>query len=107
MLDISPENTRILISTPKEVGDRIIGDVVKTDTTITWNISDFSVHEFSIEDMGCNIQMCNIRLYENEYEIGDNYKLDMYSPVTRNESKLILVDTPNNPNKTPFITPVK
>ena len=55
MLDISPENTRILISTPKEVGDRIIGDVVKTDTTITWNISDFSVHEFSIEDIGCNI----------------------------------------------------
>ena len=107
MLDISPENTRILISTPKEVDNRIIGDVVKTDTTIAWNISDFSVHEFSIEDMGCNIQMCNIRLYENEYEIGDNYKLDMYSPVTRNESKLILVDTPNDPNKTPFITPVK
>mgnify|MGYP003418411234 FL=1 len=55
MLDISPENTRILISTPKEVDNRIIGDVVKTDTTIDWNISDFSVHEFSIEDMGCNI----------------------------------------------------
>lgn len=107
MLDISSDKTRILISSPKEIGDKVIGDIVKTDKTIDWNISDFSINEFTIENMGNNLQMCNIRIYENEYEIGDGYKIDMYSPVTRNESKLILVDTPNNPNKTPFITPVK
>jgi hypothetical protein len=38
--------------------------------------------------------MCNIRLYESEYSMDDNYKLDMYSHVTRNASKLILVDNP-------------
>ena len=57
--------------------------------------------------MGTDFQLCNIRLYENEYEIGNTYKQDMYSPVTRNSSKLILVDSPNVPNKDIFISPVK
>jgi hypothetical protein len=57
--------------------------------------------------MGTDVQLCNIRLYENEYEMGDLYIQDMYSPITRNESKLILVDVPNIPNKDIFISPVK
>jgi hypothetical protein len=51
--------------------------------------------------------MCNIRLYENKYSIGDTYKVDMYSQITRNASKLILVDTPNAANKMRFISPIK
>lgn len=35
------------------------------------------------------------------------YIQDMYSPVTRNASKLILVDSPNVPNKSMFVSPVK
>ncbi|MBO6272636.1 hypothetical protein J6O48_07630 [bacterium] len=57
--------------------------------------------------MGINVNMCNIRLYENEYEMNDLYLQDMYSPVTVNASKLILVDTPNVPNKDIFISPIK
>ena len=57
--------------------------------------------------MGNNIDICNIRLYENEYALEDNYKLDMYSEVTRNASKLILVDEPNPANKMSFKTKVR
>jgi hypothetical protein len=57
--------------------------------------------------MNKNFHMCNIRLYENKYSIGDTYKVDMYSPITRNASKLILVDTPNTANKMRFISPIK
>ena len=70
-------------------------------------LPDFTVNLFRIENMDTDAQLCNIRLYENEYEIGDLYMQDMYSPVTRNESKLILVDVPNIPNKDIFISPVK
>jgi hypothetical protein len=57
--------------------------------------------------MNKNVHMCNIRLYENKYSIGDTYKVDMYSQITRNASKLILVDTPNTANKMRFISPIK
>ena len=51
--------------------------------------------------------MSNIRLYENEYDMGNTWKQDMYSQVTRNASKLILVDVPRPANKQSFITPIR
>ena len=75
--------------------------------TIQYSLDDFTADYFMINNMGVNIDMCNIRLYENEYEMGDLYMQDMYSPVTRNASKLILVDSPNVPNKDIFVSPVK
>ena len=67
----------------------------------------FDIEYFSIDNMNKNVHMCNIRLYENKYSIGDTYKVDMYSQITRNASKLILVDTPNTANKMRFISPIK
>jgi len=55
MLDISPDKTRIVISSPKEIDDKVIGDVLKTDKTIDWNIFDFSINEFTIENIGNNL----------------------------------------------------
>ena len=53
---------------------------------------------------GMNADIYDFKTLRNA---GDLYKQDMYSPVTRNESKLILVDLPNIPNKDIFISPIK
>ena len=107
MVDLSPDNVRVVIVGTKcgELNKFI--DNVNTDTTVNFETIDFNVDEFRIENAGSDVQMCNIRLYENEYEAGDTYMQDMYSPVTRNASKLILVDSPNVPNKSMFVSPVK
>lgn len=107
MLDISPTNIRLVVEQPKQNELNKIVDYNQVDSNTALTISDFTINEFRIENAGRNVQMCNIRLYENEYEMGDTYKLDMYSPVTRNSCKLILVDSPNVPNKEVFVTPVK
>ena len=107
MLDISPNNIRVVIVGSKQVELNKYADNICTDTTINFETVDFNVDEFRIENAGADVQMCNIRLYENEYEAGDIYMQDMYSPVTKNASKLILVDSPNVPNKTMFVSPVK
>ena len=107
MLDISPSNIRVVIVGSKQVELNKFADNICTDTTINFETVDFNVDEFRIENAGADVQMCNIRLYENEYEAGDIYMPDMYSPVTKNASKLILVDSPNVPNKTMFVSPVK
>lgn len=60
----------------------------------TGNIKGFEIDTFTIENKGLDMNQCNIRLYESEYEMGENYKIDMYTELTRNASKLILVDNP-------------
>ena len=107
MVDLSPDNVRVVIVETKSVELNKFIDNVNTDTTVNFETIDFNVDEFRIENAGSDVQMCNIRLYENEYEAGDTYMQDMYSPVTRNASKLILVDSPNVPNKSMFVSPVK
>lgn len=107
MVDLSPDNVRVVIVGTKCVELNKFIDNVNTDTTVNFETIDFNVDEFRIENAGSDVQMCNIRLYENEYEAGDTYMQDMYSPVTRNASKLILVDSPNVPNKSMFVSPVK
>ena len=107
LFDISPNNIRLIISKLRHIElNKLYDDLIYDDNT-NIELPDFIVNEFRIENMETDVQLCNIRLYENEYEIGDLYKQDMYSPVTRNESKLILVDVPNIPNKDIFISPVK
>ncbi len=107
MFDISPKNIRIVISRLKKSEYNRLEDYLVIDNNIDINLKDFNIHEFTIENMGNDFQICNIRLYENEYEMKDLYIQDMYSPVTRNASKLILVDTPNIPNKNIFVSPIK
>lgn len=107
LFDISPNSIRLIISALKNIELNKLHDTLLKDESIDIELNDFNVNYFTIENMGTDFQLCNIRLYENEYEINDEYKLDMYSPVTRNSSKLILVDSPNVPNKDIFISPVK
>lgn len=107
LFDISPNNIRIVISKLMHIElNKLYDDVIYDDNTYI-ELPNFTVNLFRIENIDTDVQLCNIRLYENEYEIGDLYMQDMYSPVTRNESKLILVDVPNIPNKDIFISPVK
>lgn len=87
--------------------DGSITSEVLTDQTENINIKTFSFANAAIENAGNNVNMCNIRLYENEYSLDENYKLDMFSEVSRNASKLILVDNPNPENKMSFKTKVR
>ena len=71
------------------------------------NIKTFTFDQAYINNVGLNFNMTNIRLFENEYDLGETYKQDMYSQVVRNASKLILVDTPKAPNNMSFKTIVR
>lgn len=84
-----------------------IKQIKNIDKEDTIKAESFDIEYFSIDNMNKDVHMCNIRLYENKYSIGDTYKVDMYSQITRNASKLILVDTPNTANKMRFISPIK
>ena len=68
---------------------------------------DFGFESLSLNGLGSMLNIRNIRLYENEYPIDDKYKMDMFSEVTRNASKLILVDGPNVADGKNFISPAR
>lgn len=106
MIDISPDNIHYIINDLKKSAKSYVDKIIY-DKNIKIENDDFTVNYFSIENMEKDIYMCNIRLYENEYPMGDEYNYDMYSPVVRNASKLIFVDTPNVPNKSMFISPIR
>lgn len=71
------------------------------------NSGYFDFNELKIDSAGKHLNICNIRLYENEFPVEETYQQDMLSMITRNASKLILVDSPNLPNEAKFITPVR
>ena len=73
----------------------------------TGNIKGFEIDTFTIENKGLDMNQCNIRLYESEYEMGENYKIDMYTELTRNASKLILIDNPLPAITTQFVSTLK
>ena len=85
---------------------RIYKDKVKY-TYIGESLWTYVHHDLGTSYIHNNGSNESVVLYENEYESGDMYIQDMYSPVTRNASKLILVDSPNVPNKSMFVSPVK
>lgn len=107
MLDISPNNIHYIITDLKESQNNSYIDKIVYDKNIKIELEDFNVNQFTIENKEKDICMCNIRLYENEYPMCDEYNYDMYSPVVRNASKLIFVDTPNVPNKSMFVSPIR
>ena len=51
--------------------------------------------------------MCNIRLYESDESLVSKYKIDMYSALTRNASKLIFIDNPLPANRQDFVSPMR
>ena len=108
VVDMSPTDTKIILSKAscsKNTNKYIIKEIANTNISMTNKAFEFKCA--TIENKGTDIQMCNIRLYENAYALDNTYKQDMFSEVTRNASKLILVDTPRPENKMTFITPIR
>lgn len=106
--DINPDSISVIIViNQKNEKTHKIKEIEVLNDFINVNLTDFNIDSFGINNSGQHILMTNIRLYENEYDIDDTYKLDMYSNVTRNANKLILVDTPNAANNMRFISPLK
>jgi hypothetical protein len=68
---------------------------------------NFGFESLSLNGLGSTLNIPNIRLYENQYPIENKYKMDMFSEVTRNASKLILVDGPNVADGKNFISPAR
>lgn len=106
--DLCPKNVRLLIVKNKhnEATNKYTTKIV-LDKTITINTNNFDINGAVLNNAGNGIYMTNIRLYENEYPLGTQYKLDMFNEVTRNASKLMLVDVPRPANKMSFKTPVR
>lgn len=94
------------------VGESAISRKIKPDVIInkTYSLgktSGFNISGFKFDNIPNDMYLCNIRLYESEYAMGDNYRYDMYSQVTRNASKLILVDSPQPVNNMQFVSQMK
>lgn len=109
-IDFGPSSTRVILAKLQDAYNSVDKKVSKSiviDKTQKFRIENFMFDSLAIENTEQNIQMCNIRLYENEYPVGDTYEMDMYSNVTRNASKLIVVDGPIPVNTMSFISPVK
>lgn len=107
-LDNSDREYKIVI---KQLGvnqknEVIIEDIEDSTGKAIKKAGDFSFETLAIDSKATSLNIRNIRLYENEYPIGDSYKLDMLSPVTRNASKLIVVDGPMPKNEAMFFSPV-
>lgn len=105
-IDIAPSKLRALLIENTENNNKYV-ELEKLNAEKNINISNFEIDKFSIENAYNDIYMTNIRLYENEKAAGDTYKIDMYSQITRNASKLILVDTPRPANKQTFISNIR
>jgi len=106
--DMTSKNIRAVVVRNKLNGAGDYESIITYDGITSININNaMSFDNINIENAGNSFNMCNIRLYENEYPLDDNYKLDMASDVTRNASKLILVDNPNPANNMSFISPIK
>lgn len=108
MFELSPSNMHmILLEEAKNEKTNKYKQVKNIDSTYNVNIDNFTIDNFSIQAKQTTLNIANIRLYENKYSIEDKYKIDMYSPVTKNASKLILVDGPRPGNEMRFFSPVR
>lgn len=106
--DLSPKNIRtILVKNKLNESTKRYTTKIISDKTTQFNISNFAIDGAALYNKGNKLCMTNIRLYENEYPLGTEYKLDMFNEVTRNASKLMLVDVPRPANKMSFKTPVR
>jgi len=96
--ELSPSILKIVIA---DIDDNVIIE------NIPINIKTIEFNSAQLNNEHKNICLTNIRLFENEYELSDAYKQDMYSQVVRNASKLILVDTPKAPNNMSFKSQIR
>lgn len=110
-IDFTSTGMRTILSTLEDshltTKDIRIIDKHDSEYKFTPNSGEFDFNEMKVDSMGKHLNICNIRLYENEYPVEETYKQDMLSIITRNASRIILVDSPNMPNEAKFITPVR
>ena len=109
-IDFCYDEIRVVIQQLMENGNHHTKVNELVDETMKSNLTksgEFSFEKIILSSPSNNINIRNIRLYENEYPMEDTYKQDMFSAVTRNASKLILVDAPNVPTDAKFYTPIR
>ncbi len=108
-VDMSMSEIRlVLCQLDRDANDTIIlHDRVDSKLKTVSTVPDFEFESLEIDAVDSGLNIRNIRLYENEYPMEDTYKLDMYSEVTRNASKLIVVDGPVPPVEGMFYSPVR
>lgn len=108
-VDMSMNEIRlVLVQLDRDANDTIIQhERVDSKLKTVSMVSDFEFESLEIDAVDTGLNIRNIRLYENEYPMEDTYRLDMYSEVTRNASKLIVVDGPVPPVEGMFYSPVR
>lgn len=106
-LEISPNHLRTVIMNTFVDPLGNVQDELVIDENTDINIKTFAFDSAAITNIKQDFNLANIRLFENEYEMKDTYKKDMYSQVTRNASKLILVDGPKAPNNMSFKSQIR
>jgi hypothetical protein len=107
--DMSNENIHLIINQINVDGNAnmyISEDFNETYKSLNKS-GEFSFDEMKIDSVSSDIEICNIRLYENEYEIGETYKTDQMSIISRNASRLIVLDMPNPKDESMFYSPAR
>ena len=108
-IDFSPNNLRAIISqiNCSGTGEMFMDNILDNEYKSATNAGEFDFESLIIKGMETSLNIRNIRLYENEYPIEDKYEQDMFSEISRNASKMILVDAPNVKDGKPFISPAR
>ena len=109
LCEFSPGNLNVIIhqTETEKITAKIYDKTILNKEYKLSTINDFSVDSFKLENANIDLNICNIRLYESENTLTDQYKLDMYSPLTRNASKLIFIDNPLPANRMDFVSPMR
>lgn len=111
LIDISETNVQIIINTVRKeiTAESKYKDecIFNKEYKISNKIKPFNLNSFNINNQDLDIDIANIRLYESDEKMGVKYKVDMYSSLTQNASKLILIDNPISSNKQNFISNIR
>jgi len=107
--DLSSDSMEVVISQLDIDGNQMLfmNEVLHETVKSAITSGDFKFGKLYIDSCGTGLNIRNIRLYENEYPMEDTYHMDMFSQVTRNASKMIVVDGPNVKENREFISPVR
>lgn len=108
-VDFTSSSVRIVVNQLDVDGNStlFINEICDENIKASVKSGEFEFESLMIDSVNTSLNIRNIRLYENEYDMEDTYKMDMLSPVTKSASKLILVDGPMPKNEGMFYSPVR
>ena len=108
-VDFTSSSVRIVVNQLDVDGNStlFINEICDENIKASVKSGEFEFESLMIDSVNTSLNIRNIRLYENEYDVEDTYKMDMLSPVTKSASKLILVDGPMPKNEGMFYSPVR